>query len=108
MTIAEKRTILKTFLENDAPSDDELNIYLDFAKNEILSYLYSLVVRPETVVDVPSQYEGTQIMAVVTGYNLRGAENQTSHSENGINRTFRYADMVAYIHSNVIPYARLI
>lgn len=119
MTAAEKLEILKTLLgivdppapepelaksaeEEETPQDHLLNTYLDLAKREIISWIYHLQAEvPPEVTDVPERFEVVQIMAVVAGYNLNGAENQTSHHENGINRSFRYADMVQYIRANV-------
>jgi hypothetical protein len=82
-------------------------VFLSFAKNEILAWLYSGK-TPDGVTDVPTQYETVQIMAVVAGYGLSGAENQTAHSENGISRTFKYSDMVDYIRSHVAPYVQVV
>jgi len=48
-----------------------------------------------------AQFDWIQIWACVAGFNLRGAENQTAHSENGIGRSFRYSDTVDYIHNHV-------
>lgn len=105
MTTAEKLSMLKTFLKiAGTASDTELSVYLDFAKREILAWLYSGN-TPTDVTDVPTQYETVQVMACVVGYGLSGAEGQKGHSENGISRTFEYADMVEYIHNNVIPFA---
>lgn len=50
-----------------------------------------------------AEYDTIQVMACVVGYSLRGAEGQTSHNENGIQRSFQYADMVKYIHEHVNP-----
>ena len=56
--------------------------------------------------DAPlAEYDTVLVMGCVVGYGLSGAEGQTAHSENSIGRTFKYADMVEYIHRNVIPYA---
>lgn len=51
-----------------------------------------------------AQFDTVQVMACVAGYGISGAENQASHSENGISRTFRYSDMVDYIHDHVPQY----
>lgn len=106
MTGEAKVSILKTILGiRDNSEDTLLGEYLALAKNEILNWKYSNVGGVPTIVtDVPAEDETTQIMAVVTGYNLRGAENQRSHNENGIIRSFKYADMVAYIRANVIHF----
>lgn len=97
MTTSEKLTVLKTMLDiTDTSLDVELTAYLDFAKREILCWVYGDYAPTE----VPIRYENTQIMAVVTGYNHKGSEGQITHNENGINRTFNYADMVEYIRKN--------
>lgn len=105
MTDNEKLTMLKAFLQiTDDSQDMLLSTYLTFAKNEILSWLYQGNI-PAEITDVPRQYENVQIMACVAGFNLIGAENESSHSENGITRQFKYSDMVDYIRSHVFAYA---
>lgn len=108
MSDAEKLSMLKTIMNiSDSNSEDSrLSVYLDAAKREILAWRYSLAsAKPE---DVPEEYEMIQIHAVVAGYSISGAENQTAHSENGISRTFKYEDMVAYIHGHVPAIVRCI
>lgn len=108
MTTDEKLSKLKVLLDiTGAEQDELLTVYLSLARDEILGWLYSGK-TPENVKDVPAQYEPTQIMAVIAGYGLSGAENQTAHSENGISRTFKYSDMVDYIRSHVTPYVGVI
>lgn len=105
MTEAEKLSAVKTLLKlTDANLDAELLVYLTLAKSAILSWMYSGD-TPDEVTDVPAKYETTQIMAVVAGINIQGAEGQESHSENGISRTWKHEDMVSYIRSYVIPFA---
>ena len=91
---------------SDTSMDATINAYLSMSTQEILWYKYSLVGVPEGKTVVDPEDEIVQIHAVLAGYNIRGAENQTSHNENQIYRTFHYTDMVQYIKSNVIPYAR--
>lgn len=108
MTEADKLTYLKVMLNiTDTSQDTLLNSYLAMAAHEILQYKYSLVGVPDNQTAPDAEDEMVQIYAVIAGYNDRGAENQTSHNENQIYRTFHYTDMVQYIRSNVIPYARL-
>ena len=110
MTTAEKLSMVRTMLRiSDESEDDLITVYLNFAKHEILSWRYSYCSDEESIpTDVPSEYEATQVAAVIAGYSQSGAENQTVHHENGINRHFVYADMVAYIRANVIPIAKVI
>lgn len=107
MTADEKLLTLKIVLEIEDNSEDKvLNTYLSMAEREIISWRYSRITE-DTPTEVPAEYEQTQIFAVVAGYSQGGAENQTSHSENGISRTFKYEDMIAYIRSHVIPFVKI-
>jgi len=87
--------------------DQQLAVYLDLSRDEILSWMYSGR-PPDGVNDVPEKYETVQILAVVAGYSQSGAEGQLSHSENGISRTWKYEDMTAFIRSRVAPYVVVI
>lgn len=109
MTSAEKLQMAKTILRiNDTSEDDLINTYLQAAEHEIIYWRYSLLSGDKIPTVCPAEYEMTQIMAVVAGYSIAGAEGETSHSENGISRVFKYEDMIAYIRSHVIPFARVI
>lgn len=108
MAAEDMLTTLKTILgipSAETDEDSRLNTYLDSAKAEIIAWRYGAKPEPEWPLDVPTEYKQVQIWAVVAGYSQSGAENQTSHSENGIGRTFKYEDMIAYIRSKVTPYA---
>ena len=110
MTDSEKLTMIKTLLEDggEMPSDEKLTAYLSIAKGEILSWMYHLVGGvPDGIEDVPSKYEQTQIYAVIVGYTQAGTEGQSVSVENGVHRHFRYAEMLDYIHQNVLPYVRV-
>lgn len=89
------------FETSDTSEDSRIGVYLSAAAKEIISWRYSYA--NNTPVEVPEEYEMTQIMAVVAGYSQSGAEGQATHSENGISRTFNYPDMLHYIRRNVIP-----
>lgn len=101
MTLEEKKKAINAILA-EPEDDNKLSVYLDFAKNEILNKMYAFDNRPDGVVEVPLKYEQVQIMAVVVGLTVAGAEGQNSHSENGIGRTFSYPTMVEYIHKHVM------
>ena len=105
MTNAEKLAMLKSILIMDDSEDERFAVYLSASEKEILAWGYSYSENAPT--SVPVEYEMTQIFAVVAGYSQSGAENQLSHSENGISRSFKYEDMIAYIRSHVIPIVRV-
>ena len=107
MTSAEKLAMVKIMLGiEDDTMDSLITNYLTCAEREILTWRYSY--GREIPSSVPVEYEMTQIHAVIAGFNQRGAENQTSHNENGISRSFSYSDMVRYIRSNVIPLCKIL
>lgn len=110
MDASTKLNYIKTMLgiaESDTSEDALINAYLAMSTQEILQYKYSLIGIPEGQTEVDAEDEMTQLFAVLAGYNDRGAENQTSHNENQIYRTFHFTDMIEYIRSHVIPYARM-
>lgn len=109
MSKSAKLNMLKAILgipEVDETEDDRLSVYLSAAEREILSWRYSYSENAPTT--VPAEYEMTQIQAVVIGYGISGAEGQRRHDENGIYRTFKYADMIEYIRQNVVPIVKVI
>ena len=109
MTNTQKVAYIKTMLSiSDGTQDVLIETYLDMAAQEIINWKYSLVGIPVGKSEVDPEDEIAQIHAVVAGYNIRGAENQTSHNENQIYRTFDANDMVDYIRQKVIPYARVV
>jgi len=111
MTGAEKLSTLKILLEDGSgymPTDETLNTYISLSEKEILAWMYHLIGGvPESVTDVPAKYETVQIYAVLSGWTHAGAEGQNTSIENGVHRRFDYADMLDYIHNNVLPYARV-
>ena len=109
MTDAEKLTAVKSILHITSSDEDALlNTYLSLASAEILSALYAVHGSVPSGAEMPSIYDTTQIMAVVEGYSQSGAEGETVHNENGINRTFRNADMTEYIRKSVTPYVKVV
>jgi len=111
MEVAEKLSMIKSILEIDASDitqDDRITVYLNAAEKEILAWRYSYAELEEPITTVPEEYEMTQVYAVIAGYSQSGAENQISHTENGISRMFSFPDMIAYIRAHVIPIAKVI
>ena len=109
MTGVEKLTMVKSILgiaDSDTTEDDRITTYLTASKREILAWRYSY--GSKEVTEVSSEYEMTQVYAVVAGYSQSGAENQRQHTENGISRVFCYSDMVQYIRANVVPLCKVL
>lgn len=106
MTAVEKLAMVKAILRIDDTSEDTLiATYLTMAQSEIIGWRYSNA-NPENVpTEVPTEYEMTQVQAVIVGYTQSGVEGQVLSIENGIHRHFEYSDMVKYIRAHVIPIA---
>lgn len=78
----------------------ELELAAD-AINGIRSY------EPTDIGDVEKQYRGVQVQLALAAYNKRGAEGQSSHSENGIARVYGSSDdYPPHLLRRVIPKLR--
>lgn len=86
MTSAEKRAALATTLAPDTDTDEVLDGVLADAEALVLNRMYPFG-YPDGMA-VPSRYERIQIQLAAELYSKRGAEGQTSHSENGISRSW--------------------
>ena len=86
MTTAEKRAALAISLAPDTDTDEVLDEVLADAEALVLNRMYPFGYPDGTA--VPPRYERIQIQLAVELYSKRGAEGQTSHSENGISRSW--------------------
>ena len=86
MTDLEKRNALAISIAPDTDSDDVLDSMLSSAASLILNRMYPFGYAED--MQIPARYENIQIQLAVELYTQRGAEGQTGHSENGINRSW--------------------
>ena len=86
MTVDEKLAALKVAISPDVEADEVLSSLLSDAEALVLNRMYPFGYEDDTV--VPPRYERIQIGLAVELYGKRGAEGQTAHSENGINRSW--------------------
>lgn len=84
--------------------EDVLKVYLDIAGDVILRRLYPYGTE---ITQVPSPYEVRQIEIASYLLNKRGAEGETAHSENGINRTYGDAYVPPSYLRGIVPFARV-
>ncbi|MEG2769284.1 MAG: phage head-tail connector protein [Oscillospiraceae bacterium] len=101
MELLEKLKLLLGVVENDAL----LLAYLDIAKQKILDKLYPF---DSTVTVLPERYKLKQVEIAQYLYNKRGAEGETSHSENGISRSYENADIPESLMRDVVSFVRVI
>lgn len=101
MTNEEKLSNLKIMIEPDTASDALLVLLLDKAKEMILHRRYGA--QYDLTLEVPTQYEYLQLDLVVEMFSKRGAEGETSHSENGISRTYENGHVSTSLLKKVTP-----
>ena len=104
MTEVEKLSMLRVMVgqpnEGDW-SDDVLISYLAIAGRKIINRAYPY---DDTVTEVPRRYGYLQCDIANYLLNRRGSEGQTSHSENGINRSYASADVPEAMLGEVVPH----
>ena len=99
MTQAEKFKLLKAMV-GESDTEEVLLAYLEIAGRKILNRAYPFG-TDET--KVPSRYDFLQCEIAAYLLNKRGAEGQTSHSENGISRSYESAGVPESMLGAVTP-----
>ena len=101
MTNEEKITSLAVLISPDTADRDLLSILVDQAEGIVLNKRYPF--GPPEGATVPPQYEHIQLQIAVELFSKMGAEGQTAHDENGINRTFESADVSPSLLRRIVP-----
>ena len=99
MTQTEKLQLLKA-LVGESDTEEVLLAYLNIAGRKILNRAYPYG-TDET--EIPTRYDFLQCEIAAYMLNKRGAEGQTSHSENGISRSYESADVPESMLGAVTP-----
>ena len=86
-------------------SDIELEDLLESAKAVILSRRFPFGEQPAEIED---KYKDLQIRIAVEMYNKQGAEGETSHSENGISRSYSSASISEELLREITPKAGVV
>lgn len=86
-------------------SDTELEELLESAKAVILSRRFPFGEQPE---EIEKKYYDLQLRIAVEMYNKRGVEGQTSHSENGVSRSYSSANVSEELLSEITPKAGVV
>ena len=105
MTEQEKLDLLKAMLGDSTESTIVLSTYLKIAGDKIINKAYPY---SNNITEVPKRYDILQCEIAAYLINKRGAEGQTSHSENGISRSYENADIPASMLSSVTPHVGII
>jgi hypothetical protein len=81
-------------------NDIELEDILESAKAVILSRRFPFGEQPT---ELESKFNDLQIRIAVEMYNKRGVEGQTSHSENGVSRSYSSANISEELLREITP-----
>ena len=99
MTQAEKLQLLKAMV-GESDTEEVLLTYLNIAGRKIINRAYPFGTDDT---EVPTRYDFLQCEIAAYLLNKRGAEGQTSHSENGISRSYESADVPESLLGAVTP-----
>ena len=88
MTDAEKVAMVQTLVENDASATEAVvKVYLNLAGRKMLERLFPYdTSKGES--DIPERYDVLQCELAARLFLRRGSESESSHEENGVNRTY--------------------
>ena len=86
-------------------SDMELEDILESAKAVILSRRFPFGEQPE---EIEAKYKDLQIRIAVEMFNKRGAEGETTHSENGVSRSYASANVSEDLLKEITPKAGVV
>lgn len=86
--------------------DNILLTFLDIAAEKVLAKCYPFR-RENDEKSVPARYHNTQLEIAVYLLNKRGAEGETAHNENGVNRSYESASVPDSMLKGIVPFASI-
>ena len=101
MTDEEKLARLEVLISPDTASTELLQNLLWQAEGIVLNRRYPFG-TPEGAT-VTAAYEHIQLQIAVELFSKMGAEGQTGHNENGVNRTYEAADISPSLLRRIVP-----
>ena len=101
MTDNEKLERFEVLISPDTASSDLLSLLLKQAEGVVLNRRYPF--GPPDGAVVPEVYEHIQLQIAVELFSKMGAEGQTGHSENGVNRSYEAADVSPSLLKRIVP-----
>ena len=99
MLEAEKIVLVKAM--TDETDDNVISAFLSMAGDAIWHYVDPFKTSDKD--DVLTEYGAAQAKAAAYFLNKRGADGQTSHSENGISRVYEGGDLPASLLREIHP-----
>lgn len=86
--------------------EDVLLTCLDMAAAEIINYRDPYGTHELT--EVEERYVPNQLQIAVYLYNKRGAEGQTAHNENGVNRSYESGGVPKSLLKGIVPFGKVL
>ena len=80
------------------------DLYIELAEGEVMRRLYPLSEPPE---EIPPKYDLLTVQIAQALYLKAGAEGQSAHSENGINRSYSTDGIPQSLLQQLVPIAEV-
>ena len=108
VTYTSKLEMVRAMCGQDAENapDSLLETYILTAGNAILNRRYPLLADRNNL-PVPDQYAVLQCEIANETFQKRGAEGETTHNENGVNRSYETAGVSSSLLKRVVPCAKV-
>ena len=103
MADTEKLEMLKALIGTTTLSDDALSVYLKIAGEKVLRRCYPFAASTQDYT-VPERYETIQVELAANEVLKRGAQGQSSFSDNGVSRVYESEDVLL---NRIMPYAHV-
>ena len=85
-----------------------VSVYLAMSGDAIINRAYPFATKKEReILTVPTRYQNLQCEIAVYLLNKRGAEGETLHNENGINRSYENGGIPDSMLKQVVPFCRV-
>lgn len=91
--------------KNDNDFDSIAQTYLSMAEDKVLNKLYPY--RQEAQ-DVPARYYNNVVQIALFMLYKRGAEGETRHTENGIDRSYENGDVPESLLCDIVPFVGVV
>lgn len=104
MEDTEKVDVVKTM--TDETDTTVISVFLNIAKETILNRLYPHETEDDKRTWL-TKYDLVQCRVASYLLNKRGAEGETSHSENGITRVYKDGDIPSSLMQEITPFGKV-
>lgn len=94
---------MQIMIDDNSSNTGVLSVYLDLARDVIKKRLYPFANTENVELDSRYDYKVLEIACYL--YNKRGAEGETSHSENGVSRAYENGHIPQSMLADLIPFA---